>query len=182
MRPNGLPERDLHKEYLQAITFPKLKDLQRYDWLEDLFRRASAQVLPWHPGKRAQPWVGIDVCNLRLQALPTRVSDLAEVLRYQFPVGVFVFYLDARACQHVRCGDKTDHVGPNTAISRLHQEAGMAVGICFLEGKSGILEVLTLPGQTSYRAIVRRWLKEAAVDVQRQLDERESSKTRKMYV
>ena len=171
-QPNAQQECDPRKEYLRATTFPKLEDIQRYDLLVDLFERASADVFPWNSGTRTKLWVGIDVCNLRLQALPTRVSDLAEVLRYQFPVGVCAFYLDARACHHVRCGDEIDHVGPTSAISRLHHEAGMVVGICFFEGKTGILEVRSMPGQTSYRATIRGWLKEAACQVQRQLHER----------
>ena len=131
-------------------AYPTSKDEMYYAILTRIFDARKEQASRW-PSKHT--WVAISQADcasisIDIEPLPFYLALLAQSLRFEFPAGIVVFYLDYKHTQHVRAGDVTNHFSPRGAVAFLRKHGCAVSGLCFSRGQAAILEVLTWPTQT----------------------------------
>jgi len=135
------------------------QDKIHYDMLAAIFCARKNEASVW-PGEFFT-WVAIRKadCGLRgpegipFEPIPLHLALLAQSLRYDFPAGLVILYLDYNRIHHARAGNVTNSFRPNDAIAFMRKQGGATCGICFSKGYVAIVEAMTWP--TEMRATTR---------------------------
>ena len=136
-----------------------LQDKMHYDVLADIFCFRKREGSVWPDGLFTRVYIRKADCGLRgpegipFQPIPLHLALLAQSLRYDFPAGLVLLYLDHNHIQHARAGNATNPVCPSDAIAFMRKHGGATCGICFSKGYVAILEVQAWP--TDMRATTR---------------------------